>query len=232
MSRRSSLRILLVSVLLVAIARPCVAAPLEEGQGTYLGILFGPVVEALYDQLPQLPRQHGVLVTRVLPESPAATADLHRHDIILNYDGQAIRDCEHLARLIRDDKPGRKLKLTYLRAGRTESTAVTLSSGPALKLAGPQPAATEARGTSRAGGPTSVNVTATPLDNGRLKVKIEYYPDGSDRPRTISWEGEAADLDSAARSLPERERQLARRALDRFRTLSTSKTPAEPRPPS
>src|SRR3954451_22729392 len=84
-------------------------------KGTFLGALFSPVPEALYDQLPQLPRHRGVLVTCVLPESPAAQADLRRHDVLLRYDRRPIRDCEHLARLIQGDRPERKIELVLLR---------------------------------------------------------------------------------------------------------------------
>jgi hypothetical protein len=230
MNRRPC-RTLCLSALLFLAAQSSPATPPAEGQGTYLGVLFGPVTESLYDQLPQLPRHQGVLITRVLADSPASTADLRRHDILLTYDGEKVRDCEHLARLIRDDKPGRKLNLTYLRAGREASVAVELVSGPALKLAG-APVVSESRATNKPGGPASVSVNAATLDNGRLKVTIDYYPEGSDRLRTVTWEGDAADIDGAARSLPERERQLARRALDRVRTLNASKAPPEHRPPS
>jgi hypothetical protein len=232
MYRRPNRMLWLTSLLLFVSARPAVALSPDEGQGTYLGILFGPIAAALYDKVPQLPRQQGVLITQVLPESPAATADLRRHDILLTYDGHKVRDCEHLARLIRDDKPGRKLKLTYLRAGHEATAVVQLARGPALKLAGTPAGAAEARAMNKPGSPASVSATVTTLDNGRLKVTIEYIPEGSTRQRAVTWEGDTADLDDAARTLPERERQLARHALDRFRTLKASKVPSDIRPPS
>ncbi len=220
----------LAPLLLAAAARPAPAVPPADEYGTYLGALFGPVDEALYDQLPQLPRRHGVLVTRVLAGSPAAAADLRRNDILLTYDGHKVLDCEHLARLIRDDRPGRTLTLTYLRAGREGSAAVKLATGPALRLAGP-PAGGPAAAAKKPGEAPAVSVTATPLDNGRLKVTIEYRPGGSDRPRAVTWEGDAADLGGAANALPRRERELARHALDRLRALSPPAAPAG-RPPS
>jgi len=88
-----------------------------EEKGTYLGVLISPVPEVLYDQLPQLPLGQGVVVTHVLPDSPAAQAMLRRHDILLIYNDEKIRDSEHFARLIRADKPDRTVKLTLLRTG-------------------------------------------------------------------------------------------------------------------
>jgi hypothetical protein len=211
-------------------------APAPDERGTYLGILFGPVAEVLYDQLPQLPRDQGVVVTHILPDSPAATAGLRRHDILLCYGDEKVRDAEHLARLIRDDRPGRDLKLIVLRGGRETTLEATLGRGPALKLAA-SPAeevrdAEAAKNTSKApaGGP--VSVAATPLDHGRMKVTIEYYPAGaSGRVRSVTCEGAASDIDREVQLLPERERTLAKLALQRIRTLNPQPVaPAEKRP--
>jgi hypothetical protein len=208
------------------------AEPAADTRGTYLGVLCAPVADAMHEQLPQLPRQQGVLVTRVLPDSPAATADLRRHDILLTYDGKKINDCEQLARLIRDDKAGRRISVTYLRAGREATADVTLIRGPALQLAEPKAGTGLARAANKPGAPASVNVSATLLENGKLRVTIEYSPEGSDRTRTVTWEGEPSDVDGAVRALPERERSLARHALARLRTLGTPPAPVERRPPS
>jgi hypothetical protein len=224
--------LLLTSLSLLAAAPASRSQAPLEGQGTYLGVLCAPVAEAMHEQLPQLPRQQGVLITRVLADSPAATADLRRHDILLTFDGKKISDCEHLARLIRDDRAGRKVNVTYLRGGREAGATVTLTTGPALMLAEAKAASGQARAANKPGAPASVNVSATQLDSGKWKVTIEYTPEGSDRSRTVTWEGDPSDLDGAVRALPERERNLARHALARLRTLNAPALPAERRPPS
>src|SRR4051794_5529004 len=165
---------------LAALALPAGAggpAPSQEEKGTYLGVLFAPVPEALYDQLPQLPRQQGVLVTHVLPDSPASAAGLRRHDVLLQYDGERIRDCEHFARLIQADRPERKVKLGLLRGGREVSVEATLVLGPVLRIAaasgaGAPRGAAVPRAVNKPGGPPPVSVAATPLENGRLKVSV------------------------------------------------------------
>src|SRR4051812_16998285 len=101
-----------LACLILAGPVPAQSPARPDDQGTFLGALFSPVPEALYDQLPHVPRRHGVLVTHVLPDSPAARADLRRHDILLRYDEEKIRDCEHLARLIQADRPERKVKFS------------------------------------------------------------------------------------------------------------------------
>src|SRR5262245_56937820 len=162
----------------------------QEEKGTYLGVLFAPVPEALYDQLPQLPRQQGVLVTHVLPDSPAASAGLRRHDVLLHYDGERIRDCEHFARLIQADRPERKVRLGLMRGGRAETVEATLALGPVLRIAaaggaGAPRGAAVPRAVNKPGGPPPVSVAATPLEHGRLKVSVEYVPEREGRPRTL-----------------------------------------------
>lgn len=214
MTHRLCITVCLTILLLAAVIRSAPTLPPTEEKGTYLGALFGPVPEALYHQLPQLPRQQGILLTYVLPDSPAAAAGLLRHDILLTYDGQKVFDCQRLARLIHDDKPGRKLTLTYLRDGREAKVDVTLVSGPVLKLA--EPRVNGQRAINKPDAPPSVSVNAIPLENGQMKVTIEYYPQGSDHLKTVTWQGNPADIENAARPLPERERQLALHALNRL----------------
>ncbi len=203
-----------------------------EEKGTFLGALFGPVAEALYDQVPTLPRDQGVLVTHVLPDSPAARAGLRRHDILLRYDGEAIRGCEHLARHIQNDRPERTVRLALVRAGKETTLDVTLATGPVLKLAQPRVVAVDGvegqRGPGKPGPPAPVNVAATPLEHGKMKVTVEYYPEGGGRPRTLTCEGSRADIDGEIQKLPERERQLARVALQRIRDLISSKPTERP----
>src|SRR5262249_43403243 len=109
--------------------------PKDDQLGTYLGILFSPLPEVLYAQLPDLPRSHAVLVNFVLPDSPAAKAGVQRYDVLLAYNDEKVRDCEHFAKLISGDKPDQKVKLEVLRAGRRQTVEAKLALGPALKLA-------------------------------------------------------------------------------------------------
>jgi hypothetical protein len=222
--------------LLLAVAPAPGQAPPADDKGTYLGVLFSPVSEALYDQLPQVPRNQGVLVTHVLPDSPAAKAELHRHDILLRYNDVAITDCEHFARLIQADKPDRKVKLLLLREGREKTLEVTLGLGPVLQIAQESPATPRTspdlpKGVAKLGGPPSVSVAATPLEHGKMKVIVEYYHEGTGRLRTVTCEGAASEIDSEIQKrLPEREFNLAKVALQRIRDLNSQKTPEKRSP--
>src|SRR5436190_642214 len=60
------------------------------------GLKLMAVPDVLYSQLPQLPRGQGLVVEQVGPEAPAPLANLNRHDIVLSYDGQPVRELDQL----------------------------------------------------------------------------------------------------------------------------------------
>jgi hypothetical protein len=219
--KRGVLAVLMAFLTLSAV-RAQQVEPLPEEKGTYLGVLISPVPEVLFDQLTDLPRGQGVVVTHVLPDSPAARAGLRRHDILLDYDGQKIRDCEHFARLIQADKPERKVRINVLRGGRSTVVEATLTLGTVLRIAqAPRPAANEPapRGTAKGGGPPSVSVSVTPLEAGRLKLTVEYYQDAAGRLKTANYEGTLDEIQAALQSLPPRVVNYTQFAFKRIREL-------------
>jgi hypothetical protein len=206
------------------------APPPAEEKGTYLGILFAPVPEVVYDQLPQLPREHGVVVSHVLPDSPAAKAGLRRNDILLKYGDEAVRDCEQVARLVRDDKPERKVRLTYLRGGKEATADAKLALGPVLRIAGTR-AEDAPRGMAKAGSQPAVNIAATPLGGNTMRLTVEYYDDKAGRIRTLPCSGTPEEIDGQILKLPEDVQKLVKAALRRLREpdAQANKSPA-PKP--
>ena len=205
------------------------ADPASDQGPAYLGVLFGPVSEALYDQLPQLPRDQGVLVTQVLADSPGEKAGLRRNDILLQYNEKKIRDCDNLVRLLQADRPGRAVKLTFLRGGKEASADAALAVGPAIWTAQEVKtrAGDAAPGVAKAGGPAAVSVAATPLERGRLRVTVEFYPEGEARLKTVTCEGVPDEIAGQVdkQNLPERERGMVQVALERIRALNAEKMP-------
>jgi hypothetical protein len=211
----------------------------KEDKGTYLGVLFCSVPEVLYDQMPDLPRGQGVVVTHVLPDSPAAKAGLLRHDLVLQYDAEKIRDCDHFARLIQADKPDRKVKLSLLRGGRAKSIEVTLSLGPVLRIASEGKSSTDAEGgeavvkaLAKPNGPPTVTVAATPIGDGTVKVTFEYYQEGSARLNSLTCTGTPDDIEGEIRKLPSRLQSLAKAAVQRIRDLELQKAAQVQTPPT
>ena len=218
-------------------AEPQPSTDKDKG-AAYLGVLFGPVAEALYDQLPQLHRDQGVLITHVLANSPADKAGLRRNDILLQYDDKKIRDCEDLVRLLQGDKAQRTVTLIVLRGGKETTVETALALGPAIRTAQEEKnggaSGDVSPGVAKPGGPATVSVAATPLDKGRLRVTIEFYPEGESRLRTVICEGqpdEIAGAISVNEQLPERERGMAQVALKRIRMFNAPKDADKP-PPS
>ena len=213
------------------------AAPDKDEKGTYLGILVAPVPEVLYDQLPNLPRGQGVVITHVLPESPAKKAGIERHDILLKYDAEKVTGCEHCARLIQADKVGRKVKLRLLRSGQERKIEVTLGEGPVLLIGDAKSAGAKETAVSRSevklAKPSSVSVTATPLGSGNLKVTFEFYQEGTGRLKTVSCTGNPKDIEEEARKLlPARVQGLAKKAMDRIQELDLQNAVAPTQNPS
>jgi hypothetical protein len=214
------LRWLLPAVLLMYL--PGLGARADEvcadEKGTFLGALFGTRTEAGK-------ASSGAVITHVLPSSPASRADLRRNDVVLEYDRTLVRDGNHLARLIRADKPERKVQLVVLRGTRRQNVDVTLALGPALKLAeGLALPRTEPAEVARTSKPASVCVRATPLDSGKVQWTIEYM--AATGKKVYTCEGAAAELTSTLQKLPQRERQLVRIALERLRALDKPRAAA------
>jgi hypothetical protein len=237
MNRFSS--VLTCFLVLAAAALPARAAdPIPDtDKGAYLGVLFGPVPDAVYDQVPQLSRDQGVLVTQVLANSPAEKASLRRNDILLKYNGAAIRDCDDLVKRLQDDQPDHKVKLTYLRGGREGTVETTLTLGLAIRSAMRDDGkGTVPPGVAKPTGPptTTLSVEATPLERGRIRVTIAYYPEGpAGKLKSLSCEGDLDEIEKKVKAqlreekLNERELSLAGEALQRILLLNATKPPPD-----
>jgi hypothetical protein len=200
-------------------------APPADERGTYLGVLFAPVPDIVFDQLPQLSRGRGAVVSHVLPDSPAVKAGLKRNDILLQYGDEKVRDCEHIARLIRDDKPNHKVRLTYLRGGKETTADVALALGPVLRVAPDD----QPRGTAKTANPAAVNIAATPLGGNSMRLTVEYYDDRAGRIRSVPCTGTPEEIDAQVTKLPEGVQKLVRVALKRLREPDAKSPPSSKR---
>lgn len=70
--------------------------------------------------------QQGVLIQRVMEDSPAARAGLERNDIIVEYQGQPVSDMQKLRLKVADTPSGTKVNLVVIREGKRMPFAVTL----------------------------------------------------------------------------------------------------------
>jgi S1-C subfamily serine protease len=120
---------------------------IEEGkvEHAYMGIEMQTIDEQLTEHL-RLPSERGVLVSRVVPGSPADEAGLRGGtrnvvvdgesymlggDIIVEVDGQPVETAEEVRSVVNDKEPGDALELEVRREDSTESLTVTLGRRPA-----------------------------------------------------------------------------------------------------
>lgn len=71
-----------------------------------------------------LPEVRGVVITRVLPGTPAEAAGLRRGDVITRVDDQAIVSADQLQRMVERSRVGQSLQVELLRGDRTQRIAV------------------------------------------------------------------------------------------------------------
>ncbi|MBW4642142.1 MAG: trypsin-like peptidase domain-containing protein [Goleter apudmare HA4340-LM2] len=72
----------------------------------------------------QIPEVNGVLVVRVVPNSPAASAGIRRGDVIVQVDGQALTTAEQLQNAVENSRLGQVLQVKVQRGNQTQQLAV------------------------------------------------------------------------------------------------------------
>jgi len=72
----------------------------------------------------QLPETTGVLIVRIVPQSPAEAAGLRRGDVITKIDGQTIVNAGQLQATVDKSRVGQVLQLTIIRSGTTQQIGV------------------------------------------------------------------------------------------------------------
>jgi serine protease Do len=75
----------------------------------------------------KLKDEHGVEVTSVDADSPAAKADVKVGDVVLEYNGQRVEGIEQFLRLVRETPVGRQVKLLISRNGSTQTLSATIA---------------------------------------------------------------------------------------------------------
>jgi Do/DeqQ family serine protease len=71
-----------------------------------------------------VPEVNGVVVIRVLPNTPAAKAGMRRGDVITEIDGQTVTRAEQLQSIVENSRLGQSLQVKVLRGGQTKQLQV------------------------------------------------------------------------------------------------------------
>ncbi|HMD44177.1 MAG TPA: PDZ domain-containing protein [Candidatus Acidoferrum sp.] len=101
--------------------------------GTWLGVETREVGSNDVKSL-KLPAERGVLVGKIIPDSPAAKAGLKENDVIVEVNGQRVEGKAQFHRMIQEIPAGRTAQVTILRDGHQETLNVTLGSSESNDL--------------------------------------------------------------------------------------------------
>jgi hypothetical protein len=106
---------------------PLKRATTENEHVTYLGVAVEPLYRPMASHLPELfGDDQGVLVTTVVPQSPAEKAGIKPDDVLMTYGDQKLFSPEQLAKLVKSDKVGSEVTLSLIREGNVEQLTATL----------------------------------------------------------------------------------------------------------
>ena len=95
------------------------------GGGSWLGVEIHEVTADNVKEL-KLSAERGVLLSEIVPDSPAAKAGLKANDVVVELNGQHIEGTAQFRRMIREVPAGRAVQLTVWRDGKTQTFSVTL----------------------------------------------------------------------------------------------------------
>jgi serine protease Do len=95
--------------------------------GSYLGVNVKEIDSERAREL-KLREEHGVEITSVEDDSPAAKAGLAVGDVVQEYNGQRVEGLEQFIRLVRETPAGRQAKMTVSRGGSTQTLVATIGS--------------------------------------------------------------------------------------------------------
>ena len=196
-----------------------------------LGAMVEMPTPTLVDQL-DLPKEQGIVVNDVLPDSAAAKAGLKAHDILLEMDGKAVPSkLDDFVKQLDDIKPNTPVDAVVLRKGRKETVkGISLPEMPkdvpnparnargarrnpllpALPNVGPR------RGVSMTMSRTDDQVSARYQDGGLLLTLAGNVEDGKVKVESISVKdgNAAAQKYESVDKVPEQYRDQAKKLIE------------------
>ena len=113
---------------------PSESQPRDARQAAWLGIINQPLTDDLAEYW-SLPKNGGIVVSSIVPGSPASQSGLQRGDVIVEFNGipiKARQNREMLAftKLVRETGPGKTVPITVLRKGQPVHLEITLGERP------------------------------------------------------------------------------------------------------
>jgi len=199
----------------VNMVRNVVSAALGSGKivRPWLGVSAQPVSAELADTL-ALEHPQGVLITRVVPGSPAAASGMQSGDVVLSIDGRDVNDPQGLRYRIASTQMGASVRLRIWRKGGEKRFDVKLNPPPE----DPPRNLTELEGNNPLNGAVVANISPALANEMGLSepyegvVVVEIRPDGYAR-RVVSPGDRILEVnDKIINRVQDVERAVAKRA--------------------
>src|SRR5258708_5816 len=109
---------------------------------SWLGVETHEVTAGKAKEL-KLSAERGVVLGKIVPDSPAAKAGLKENDVVTEINGQRVEGAAQFRRMIHEIPAGRSIQLTVWRDGRTQTLSATLGKSEerrhAMKMVAPTP---------------------------------------------------------------------------------------------
>jgi C-terminal processing protease CtpA/Prc len=117
---------------------------ISEDGSSWLGVETHEVTTDKAKEL-KLSAERGVVLGKIVPDSPAAKAGLKENDVVTEVNGQRVEGAAQFRRMIHEIPAGRSIQLTVWREGRSQTVSATLGKSEerrhAMKMVAPTPGA-------------------------------------------------------------------------------------------
>ena len=115
----------------MSLARDVMESLVADGHVTrgYLGVMIQDVTPSLAKEF-NLKDQRGALIGDVVPKGPAEKAGLKSGDVVLEFNGKAVKDSRHFKLQVSRVKPNESVPVKVLRNGSTKTIEVTINELP------------------------------------------------------------------------------------------------------
>ena len=118
----------------VKLANSVMDSLVRDGRVTrsYIGVMIQDLTPALARQF-DLKENAGALVGEVKPNDPADKAGIKSGDVLVEFDGQTVKDGRHLRMQVAQGKPGSTVNVKVMRDGKARTLKLTLKELPGDK---------------------------------------------------------------------------------------------------
>jgi len=101
----------------------------------YLGVSL----QALSTTAESSPGKEGALIGDLSANSPASKSGLRNGDVIVEFDGKAVKSSKQLTEFVADTPVGKAVKVNFVRDGQAQTTSITLAERPSENRTAPAP---------------------------------------------------------------------------------------------